>query len=157
MKRKRLLFGLAILAGMLCLTTTKLPGQDVADTDPGWSPPSSAEIATDAGAVFNLKARNERLQKVGLRPGQLVKVTLTFSTAMSGQTVAATALDGGTITLPARGIIAKDGSLSLHFKAGNDIGLYRVLVNQGDNGQMLEFWVRDLTNSDNNPVLFPGS
>jgi hypothetical protein len=153
-KQKRLLTALACGAAILCLTTAHLSGEA---PSVACSPATSAPISTDSGGAFNLTNRNDRLQKVGLRPGQVIHVALTFPSSMGAQIVSATALDGGSASLASRGRIANGGTLSLQFRAGTAVGLYRVFVNRGDDGQILEFWVRDLINIQNNPLLFSGS
>lgn len=118
---------------------------------------SSVQIATDTGGVFSPRKQNKAFERVGLKPGQLTTITLQFPSTMAAQTISAAALDGGAVTLSNQGRIAADGSISMTYKAGTGVGLYRVLVNQGDTVQIVQFWVRDIANPQNNPPVYPGS
>jgi hypothetical protein len=71
--------------------------------------------------------------------------------------VRATALDGGEATFSKpQSIIDVDGTTSMHFKAGSQPGLYRVLIVSQDSRSILQFWVPDPQNPRRDPpVLNP--
>ena len=145
------------LSASIVVATLNADAQSTSGLTSESGSPLSARIVTDSGKVFNLTLRNDRFQRVGLTPGQITNISLTFPSSMAGQIISAAPLDGGSVTLANQGAIAADGSVSLTFKAGSPVGVYRVLLSQGDSVQILQFWVKDLNNTQNNPPVYPGS
>jgi hypothetical protein len=63
----------------------------------------------------------------GLAPNQVVTVTVQFGAQEVGQAVQASALDGGTLTVPNGGLIVdQNGNVTFQFQVGAEFGLYQV-------------------------------
>lgn len=144
---------LAVFAGASLLLANPLVAQTTtADTA------SSAAIDIGSGTVLRPWQQKNRFARVGLKPHQIVTITLQFPSATSGQIFAAEALDGGNVIVIGQSLATdQDGVLTFKFQAGDSVGHYRVVVHQGESAQTLQFWVRDLNNPQNDPPLFPGS
>jgi hypothetical protein len=152
---KHLVLGLAVFASglfvMIDRSVAQTAGSPTGNADTGIA---SVQVATDTGGLFARQKQNKWFERVGLKPRESTTIALQFSSTMAGQTVSATPLDGGVLTLTNQGRIGRDGSLSLTYKAANGVGQYRIQVSQGDSVQILQFWVRDLGNPQNNPPVY---
>jgi hypothetical protein len=97
-----------------------------------------------------------RLAGIGAR--ETVNVRLNFPPSLAGTAIMVSSLDGGELNIPGRhDIIAPDGRASFQFKAGDQPGLYRVLLVASGNRSLLKFWVDDSKNPKANPPhLQPG-
>jgi hypothetical protein len=94
-----------------------------------------------------------------IRPHETVNVRLQFPLSFNNAPVLATALDGGQATVSTSNMtIAPDGTTRMRFQAGDQPGLYRVLVVVGTSRSILKFWIADPQNPNGNPpVLQPGN
>jgi hypothetical protein len=112
-----------------------------------------------AHSSVRTRGREGQFRLTGIRERETVHVRLQFSPQSAGARFFTTALDGGETTVPGQNsLIASDGTTSMLFKAGDQPGLYRVLVSAGGNRSVLKFWVDDSKNPQSNPpVLQPGN
>ena len=116
----------------------------------------SSVVSPGAGGVFPL---------VGLQPNQAVKVDVQLPPDYALQLFRIESLDGGAVLPP---IIPASGNCSLAqcnvivqlpitttltftFVAGSLPGRYRVPLRDGSRALLLEFWVQDMNNPQNNP------
>jgi hypothetical protein len=105
--------------------------------------PGQAVVASASEQIFPL---------VGLQPDQTVQVTIQYPPDQALQTVAATPLDGGTISFPPGGTtINAAGTITFAYTATHEPGLNQVSVQQGSVELGIQFWVRDAENPENNP------
>jgi len=128
--------------------------------------PPAPPLATDLGpsAIFTfadatqIRAQGSSsgyFQLVGLHPSEVIEIALDLPVSLGGAPVPAVPLDGGKI-LPAAKGRRSIGASSIRFQAGNQPGLYRVLVMGTESRSLLQFWVADPRNPKNNrPVLNP--
>jgi hypothetical protein len=131
-------------------------------------PPSSpdAPIINDGVAIVTY-APNEDLTGgnedgkadilPGLAPDQVVNVTLQFGVQKAGQTIQATALDGGVLTIPNGGLVAdQNGNVAFQFQVGHDPGLYQVALRDDTHEMGVQFWViNSQAPAENPPVNLP--
>jgi hypothetical protein len=88
---------------------------------------------------------------VATKVGQTVGIKLRFAPGASDNSLVAEALDGGTIAQgQATSSLSADGTTSLQYQLGTSTGLYRVLLNQGGNVNVLQFWIPDAGNAATN-------
>jgi hypothetical protein len=87
---------------------------------------------------------------VAARPGELITVVVPFPLLPLGTTAAVSALDGGKLigTSP---VPIVHGAVTIHFQAGSQPGLYRVLVMGLGRAATVQFWVQDLQHPASNP------
>jgi hypothetical protein len=90
----------------------------------------------------------------GLTPNQVVTVTVQFGVQEAGQVVQASALDGGTLTVPDGGLIVdQNGNVAFQFQVGAESGLYQIEL-RDDNLEMgVEFWVINSQAPADNPAV----
>ncbi|MEY2506449.1 MAG: hypothetical protein QOH01_778 [Verrucomicrobiota bacterium] len=105
----------------------------------------------NAGEVHTRSSRGH-FRLTSIRPNQTVNVRLEYPVSLAGKPVTAAALDGGeaTISKP-NATIGPDGKTSMHFSAGGQPGLYRVLIVCRESRSLLQFWVPDPQNPRRNP------
>ncbi len=127
----------------------------VPPTDAG--PTATIAFANSASVRTHSKGGHFRL--TGISPSETVNVRLQFPLSFASAPLLVTALDGGEVRVQRQySVIAADGTTAIRFKAGDQPGLYRVLVMAGESRSVLKFWVADPKNpKDNPPVLQPGS
>jgi hypothetical protein len=112
----------------------------------------NAVIASNSGRERRLNGQNGYIGRAGLRPRQLVRVSLGFPVGLAGGSVAVLSPDGGAILPPLEALrIMPDGTVSFLFEPGAHHGLYRVFVEVVGQRHLLEFYVMDLENPGNNP------
>jgi hypothetical protein len=91
---------------------------------------------------------------MGISATETVNVQVTFPPTVVGQTITVEALDGGmagaTKTDETLGV---DGVVPFNFTAGDQPGLYRIVVKVGDTSSTLQFWITDPDNPDETPPL----
>lgn len=161
-------WALLLVLSFLCAPTQRSSAQKAAaipalpPADLSAVPPVEiGPVATigDARSSVRTQSRGGKFRLTGIRERQTVNVRLQFSPQFAGTSFSAMALDGGETIVPGQNsVIAPDGTTSMLFKAGDQPGLYRVLVIGGGNRSILKFWVADSKNPQNNPpVLKPGN
>ena len=136
---------------------------------PPVSPPNlSLPVPPDTGPAATIVFANStsvrthssrgHFRLTGIRALETVHIRLRFPMAFATTAMTVTPLDGGEVKVPGgHDIIAADGTISLQFKAGDQPGLYRVLLIAGRNQSLLKFWVADPKNPNSNPPrLQPG-
>ena len=80
--------------------------------------------------------------EVATQPGESLAVQVRFPLVFAGATVSAQSLDGGTLSNGQDNlIIAGDGTVLIQFQAGNQPGVYRLLLIVNETGAMLHFSV----------------
>jgi hypothetical protein len=123
--------------------------------------PDTAPVATIGYAHSSVRSRAQRGQfrLTGIREHETVNVRLQFGPEFAGGRFFATALDGGEVTVPGSdSVVRSDGTVSLLYKAGDQPGLYRVLVSAAGNRSVLKFWVANSKDPQSNPpVLQPAN
>ena len=114
-----------------------------------------ATIGHANAASVRTQGRGGHFRLLGIGAQETVNVRLQFAPSLAGTRFSASALDGGesSVSRP-NSVIAADGTTTIHFKAGDQPGLYRVLIIAGENRSIMSFWVADPKNPKaNRPVL----
>jgi len=147
---------LAILATGQFGFTTRVSAQD------DGTPPSAVSRAlgetVDYGnnAIFQPDKFGTDFGLLGVRPDQVVTISVQFPTEFAGQAVSAELLDGGTLTLPDDGlVIDENGIVTFAFQA-SIFGACRINVHQADEVNFIQFWVVDVDSPESNPPDLPG-
>jgi hypothetical protein len=97
-------------------------------------------------------AANGHFRPAAVYANETVTVRLEYLPAFAGVPIVATALDGGEVAVPrAQAAIDENGVAWIRFRAGQQPGLYRVLVLAGSKHSILEFWVDDPKNPSASP------
>ena len=142
-----------LLAGSLCAQPPPLPEPTIAPAQSVESGPS-AKMTFVGQPSFEMQSRKGRFLLAGLRPHETVDIQLQFSTRWANKSIVVQALDGGNLsTQPGNSVIAADATVSFRFQAGDQSGLYRVLVIGGGGSSTLKFWVPDPANPKANPPV----
>jgi hypothetical protein len=108
-------------------------------------------IKSSSGKQRFPEPHNGLIDRVGLRPGQVVEIKLKFRGKKTGESIFLTALDGG--TLAGHDGLAADsgGNAKFDYQAASLPGRYRVLLAVGEEDYWFDFYVLDLENPQNNP------
>jgi hypothetical protein len=158
MKTTKLLSFAGLVAfAMICLPAKKLPAQSPLPPEVIGNSLQSAVITSGSGATRPLNPYLGLIGRAGLRPNQLVTVTLQFSEESAGKPVVVSLLDGGEInphSVPSPIEVTQEGTASFVFKGGNTVGRYRLQVRFKTEEYLLEFRVIDPVNLQNNPPRF---
>jgi hypothetical protein len=91
------------------------------------------------------------VDRVGLRPGQVVSIRLKAHGHANSEPVFFTALDGGQLWSDAPLALDGNGKTEFYYEGAFSPGLYRVLLRIGSTEYMLTFYVLDLENPEKNP------
>lgn len=137
-------------------------GNDVPETGEAIPPMSPDAVKfSDGTTIVNYTPDSALVEKnddgksdklPGLAPDQIVDVTMRFGVAKAGTELTASALDGGTIIVPAGGLVAdENGDVHFQFQVGHEPGLYQVSLHDDTHEMGMQFWVIDASNPDNNP------
>jgi hypothetical protein len=114
------------------------------------NPTATITFANNQSVVAQSDGRS--FNQVGLLPNAVVGVAVQFSSDQAGQVLNIESPDGG--VLPSRSntaTIGSDGILSFSFQAGSRPGAYQVVLHNGTQEVILQFWTLDLQNPQNNP------
>lgn len=141
-----------------------LPIAPITDPTPTPTPLPVAEFGPTATITFadatKIKAQASDLGRfplVGLRPREVISITVEFPVSLASNSVTAQPLDGGRIIAASKDSGRSIGASSIRFQIGDQPGLYRVLIAGGGPASTLQFWVADAKNPKNNrPVINPG-
>jgi hypothetical protein len=99
-----------------------------------------ATVTLPSGESLDLRSTANIFTPVSANAGDTVTVQLGFPLTLAGATLFAQPLDGGNVL--ADGLpIGVDGTVSMQFQLGGLPGLYRVLLNAGDQIITLQFSV----------------
>jgi hypothetical protein len=135
--------------------------QTIAMPAPAESPPSALTVRRPPSATFTFadarqiktRSRTGRFPLVGLSLNETVDIALQFP-AMPGSSAPAQPLDGGKILSFSLNPTGAGGLAVIRFQAGNQSGLYRVLLPGLGGSALLQFWVEDPNNpSSHRPDL----
>lgn len=119
---------------------------------PGVNPAESIPVVISYGENQETRVQVYRglMQPAGVPAGQSVTVTLLLSSMYAGQVVALGLYDGGQvgqaappgtpINPPIALHVALDGKVQFNFRAGQTLGLYRLLVTVGPAQFLLQFY-----------------
>jgi hypothetical protein len=122
----------------------------------GVNPDESFPVVINYGEGQETRVQIYRgvMEPVGLRPNQVVTVTVSLPTTMAGEHVKLGLYDGGaagpaadplnTITIGNLGVpipdVSVSGSLQFNFQTDRTLGLYRVLMTVGSRQYLLQFY-----------------
>lgn len=159
----RRLLQLAVLALASAVLTPAGDAQTASPspmTPPVSSPPAqvpdrhavSATISGGSNAPADIPHHRHWFEEVMLQPGQTITVVLHFGANMVGESLSVEAPDGGEITVPPgkSQAVGTDRSMMFHYTAGTLPGRSRVIVHGFDALDMLNFWVADPNDPNNN-------
>jgi hypothetical protein len=168
MKYFLVVIGLAFVLGV-CSANAQLPAtrsNSIAPPIPPLPPPdlSLAEPVETAGPIATIsfagasavKVQSKRgsFSLVALGPNEAVQIDLRFSPDLAKTPLSAQSLDGGRISAKTKGaMISSDGTASIGFQAGDQPGLYRVVITGGGASSILKFWVADPRNPKATPPV----
>jgi hypothetical protein len=132
-----------------------------AQSDDGFQPEFSRAlaIAVDYGndAIFQPNKHDTAFEQLGMRPQQIVTITVTFPAEFAGAAIYAEPLDGGSVTGSEEGIfVGSDGTAVFQFQAGLWIGNSRISLHLSDDRNLINFWLVDTEHPENNPPGLPG-
>jgi hypothetical protein len=140
----------ACIALAVCVSTGvwQLCGQTAADV--------SATVQFSNGQVVTV---TDFSNSVGVQPGEVVNVTIQLTSDDADQAATVAASDGGSTSIGSNvAVIGSDGCISFAFHATVDTGPTSVVVLGGSKTVVLQFWVLDSANPQNNPpVLTPAN
>ncbi|MEN3369490.1 MAG: hypothetical protein V7609_1633 [Verrucomicrobiota bacterium] len=120
--------------------------------------PLTASIAfANATEIKTRASSSGRFQLVGINPREVVDIAVDFPASLPSTSITAQSLDGGKIVGPPKDVGKGVGATSIRFQAGDQPGLYRVLITGARSRSILQFWVADPKNPMNKrPVINPG-
>lgn len=104
------------------------------------------------GQKITPRSATRRFRLVGLHPGETIDVALQFPAGL-GNSATAQSLDGGKLISFSKSHEGTGGLASIRFQAGNQPGLYRVVVPGTSPPLLLQFWVADPHNPRANPPV----
>jgi hypothetical protein len=107
--------------------------------------PSATFTFADATQVAT-RSTTGRFRLVGLNQNETVEVALLSPRGSLGRSAGPLSLDGGKIISVSTSQVATGVLTLIHFQAGNQPGLYRVLVAGLGASARLQFWVADPNN-----------
>lgn len=159
--------GLALLASVYLLQGAESSAQSVAlplAIPPPPPPNLSLPVPPDLGPVVSFsfegggslktKARGKhgRFELLEIQPHEKVEIDLQYPAALLSARVTAQSLDGGKLSLKTKdSFVPSSGLVSVRFQAGDQPGLYRLLVRAGETESTLKFWVLDEKDPKTNP------
>lgn len=95
---------------------------------------------------------------VGVRPDQLVQVSVQYPVIKTGQVIVAEALDGGQVLVQGPMVVGLDNTIRFQFRAAHTPGLNHIALRDGSRVLGLQFWVLDEVRPERNPpVINSGS
>jgi hypothetical protein len=123
---------------------------------PRVQPRRLATVTLSDASVVVTRAAAGKFQMVAARPGELITVIVPFPPLALGTTAAVSALDGGKLigTSPVPII---HGAATIHFQAGSQPGLYRVLVLGLGPAATVQFWVQNAQRPATSPWVLNAS
>ena len=132
------------------------PITDISLTTPRLQPRRLATVTLADASVVVTRAAAGKFQLVAARPGELITVVVPFPVATLGLTAAVSALDGGKLigTSP---VPIVHGAATIHFQAGTQPGLYRVLVLGLGPAATVQFWVQNAQRPATSPWVLNAS
>ena len=141
--------GLLLLASISLVLTGVLRAQSPSDQIAD----SSLEVTIRSASGQERRPLHHAglVDRVGLRPGQTVNVTLKFPGKSTGESVAIGTMDGGTLTGQQDLATSAAGLVQFTYQAGSIPGRYRVPVQIVGQEYWLEFYVLDTATPSNNP------
>jgi hypothetical protein len=136
------------LAASICSTPWQLRGQATVDV--------SATVQFSSGQTLTVIDFSDY---IGVQPGDVINVTVHFSSDKAGHALSIEALDGSQIIRASNGArVASDGTFRFSFQATTNAGRNEISLRDGPHVLTLQFWVLDLQNPQNNPpVITPGN
>jgi hypothetical protein len=150
--KKLLLIQLALFACfsfLLVLPTAADPPTYLPTPPPAPALRPSATFTFADGTQITTRSTNGRFRLVGLHLNETVDIALQFPVVLLSSSAMAQPLDGGNIISVSTSPVATGGLTLIRFQAGNQPGLYRVLLLGFGGSARLQFWVAD----PNNPNL----
>jgi len=115
-----------------------------------------ATVTLSDASVVVTRAATGKFQLVAARPGELLTVVVPFPAATLGLTAAVSALDGGKL-IGTSSVPIVHGAATIHFQAGTQPGLYRVLVLGLGPAATVQFWVQDAQRPTTSPWVLNAS
>jgi hypothetical protein len=94
--------------------------------------------------------------QIGVQPGEVVSVTIQFTSDHAGEAIKVGSLDGGRISNTSTAV-SDEGSVTFNFQAAGSAGLNRVLVRHGLQTLRVQFWVLGSNPQNNPPVVTPAN
>ena len=108
-------------------------------------------IGSASGNERHPLSRGGVVDRVGLRPDQLVPIALQLPTSYAGRPVAIGPLDGGQLIANENLSVSVEGRVQVSFQAGHSLGLYRLLAQIGTEQYVLQFYVFDPDHPETHP------
>lgn len=127
--------------GVLCAQTTAVP-------------PAQPSVTVNLGnnVLAYPSSAGGKADLVGIQPGQAIPLVLQYPSSEVGHSIVIQPLDGvSVITASVKTVVASDGSLNLSFLAPQNPGLYRISLGDGSQKLLLQFYILDSLNPQNNP------
>jgi len=150
--------GLALIASGLFGFSSSLTAQDNEEPQPIVSRAISATVDYGNDAIFQPTKHDPDFDRLGLRPQQLVTITVQFPVDLAGQVILVDPLEGGSLTVPEEGVfIGVDGNITFQFQGGDAFGACRLAVHQPDDSNFIQFWIVDPDHPENTPPDLPGA
>lgn len=116
--------------------------------------PLTASISfANATEIKTRASSSGPFQLVALNPREVVGIAVDFPTSLASASITAQPLDGGKIIGPPKDVGKGTEAGSIRFQAGDQPGLYRVLITGGRSRSMLQFWVADAKNPKAKPPV----
>ncbi len=150
---KTSLLAVASLAALCLGESTLLLAQGPPAIPPNATPGDAIQVVvrSASGRERRPLSRDGSVDRVGLRPLQLVTLHLTFRGLQAGEIATAMPVDGGEIVGPASRPLSGVGSVPFVYRGGALPGRYRVVVRVAGQEYWLEFYGLDTNNPANNP------
>jgi hypothetical protein len=147
--------GVAAATGLFIFLST-LHAQDDGAPPAAITHALAATVDYGNDVIFQPEKSGTDFGLLGVRPDQIVSVSVQFPPEYVGQPVSAGTLDGGAITLPEGGLVVdSNGMVTFQFQGGF-LGACRVNVHLADDANFLQFWVVDVDCPDSNPLGLTG-
>lgn len=133
------ILGLLFLVSVNCFSIHNL-GAQVSDV--------TVTIQSSAGVITVA----DFSEPVGVRPNEVVTVTVQFAAENAGQDVNVDSLDGGWVSSTSS-VVSNEGAVTFTFNATPNPGQNRVVLRHGSRTLRLQFWVMTSGDQDNPSVI----
>lgn len=90
---------------------------------------------------------------VGVRPDQLVQVSVQYPVTKTGRLIVAEALDGGQVLVQGPLVVGLDSIIRFQFRAAHMPGINHIALRDGAQELGLQFWVLDENHPERNPPV----
>ena len=132
------------------------PPRPLGGVQPPYIPAVALLLGIVGGAAPPLKIPSNKqgsFALVGVRPDQLVQVSVQYPVIKTGHRIVAEALDGGQILVEGPMVVGLDSTIRFQFRAAHMTGINHIALHDGAQELGIQFWVLDESHPERNPPV----